>query len=99
MKEIKFGQTASAAGCTMSFDKILEFISKNTKNMLINIIITDADFPVDEHKVKEFLKTGVDGLVIFITNCENNEVKKIANENEFKTKLIYILADANFNVE
>lgn len=99
MKEIKFGQTASAAGCTMSFDEILEFISKNTKNMLINIIITDADFPVDEAKVKEFLKTGVDGLVIFITNCENAQVKKIANENAFKTKLIYILADANFNIE
>lgn len=99
MKEIKFGQTASAAGCTMSFDEILEFISKNTKTMLINIIITDADFPVDEAKVKEFLKTGVDGLVIFITNCENAQVKKIANENAFKTKLIYILADANFNVE
>jgi predicted metal-dependent peptidase len=99
MKEIKFGQTASATGCTMSFDEILEFISKNTKTMLINIIITDADFPVDEAKVKEFLKTGVDGLVIFITNCENAQVKKIANENAFKTKLIYILADANFNVE
>lgn len=99
MKEIKFGQTASAAGCTMSFDEILEFISKNTKTMLINIIITDADFSVDEAKVKEFLKTGVDGLVIFITNCENAQVKKIANENAFKTKLIYILADANFNIE
>ena len=99
MKEIKFGQTASAAGCTMGFDEILEFISKNTKNMLINIIITDADFSVNESKVKEFLKTGVDGLVIFITNCENAQVKKIANENAFKTKLIYILADANFNIE
>ena len=42
---------------------------------------------------------GVDGLVIFITNTENAEVKKIANEPEFKTKLIYILADADFNVE
>ena len=67
--------------------------------MLINIIITDADFSVNEAKVKEFLKTGVDGLVIFITNCENAQVKKIANENAFKTKLIYILADANFNIE
>ena len=99
MKEIKFGQTASAAGCTMGFDEILEFISKNTKNMLINIIITDANFSINESKVKEFLKTGVDGLVIFITNCENAQVKKIANENAFKTKLIYILADANFNIE
>lgn len=99
MNEIKFGQTAYASGGTMDFDEILKFITKNTKNVLINIIITDAGFNVDETEVKNFLKKEVDGLVIFITNCENTQVKKIANENEFKTKLIYILADANFNVE
>jgi predicted metal-dependent peptidase len=99
MNEIKFGQTAYASGGTMDFDEILKFISKNTKNVLINIIITDAGFNVNETEVKNFLKKEVDGLVIFITNCENAQVKKIANENEFKTKLIYILADANFNVE
>ena len=99
MNEIKFGQTAYASGGTMDFDEILKFISKNTKNVLINIIITDAGFNVNETEVKNFLKKEVDGLVIFITNCENAQVKKIANENEFKTKLVYILADANFNVE
>ena len=99
MKEIKFGQKTYASGGTMGLDEILNFINKNTKNMLINIIITDAGFNVNETEIKKFLKDGVDGLVIFITNAENAEVKKIANENEFKTKLIYILADANFNVE
>ena len=99
MKEIKFGQKVYASGGTMGLDEILNFINKNTKNMLINIIITDAQFAVNETEIKKFLKDGVDGLVIFITNTENAEVKKIANENEFKTKLIYILADANFNVE
>ena len=99
MKEIKFGQKTYASGGTMGLDEILNFINKNTKNVLINIIITDAGFNVNETEIKKFLKDGVDGLVIFITNAENAEVKKIANENEFKTKLIYILADANFNVE
>lgn len=99
MNEIKFGQTAYASGGTMDFDKIIKFISENTKNVLINIIITDAGFSVNETEVKNFLKKEVDGLVIFITNCENAQVKKIANENEFKTKLVYILANANFNVE
>lgn len=99
MKEIKFGQKTYASGGTMGLDEILNFINKNTKNVLINIIITDAGFNVNETEIKKFLKDGVDGLVIFITNTENAEVKKIANENEFKTKLIYILADANFNVE
>ena len=99
MNEIKFGQTTYASGGTMGLDQILEFINKNTKNVLINIIITDAGFIVNEKEIKDFLKTGVDGLVIFITNAENTEVKKIADEPEFKTKLIYILADAEFNVE
>lgn len=99
MDEIRFGQTTSASGGTMGLDQILEFINKNTKNVLINIIITDAGFAVNESEIKNFLKSGVDGLVIFITNAENTEVKKIANETEFKTKLIYILADADFNVE
>ena len=99
MDEIRFGQTTSASGGTMGLDQILEFINKNTKNVLINIIITDAGFTVNENEIKNFLKSGVDGLVIFITNAENTEVKKIANEPEFKTKLIYILADADFNVE
>ena len=99
MDEIKFGQTTYASGGTMGLDQILEFINKNTKNVLINIIITDAGFTVNEKEIKNFLKTGVDGLVIFITNTENTEVKKIADEPEFKTKLIYILADAEVNVE
>ena len=99
MDEIKFGQTTSASGGTMGLDQILAFINKNTKNVLINIIITDAGFTVNENEIKNFLKSGVDGLVIFITNSENSEVKKIANEPDFKTKLIYILADADFNVE
>ena len=99
MDEIKFGQTTYASGGTMGLDQILEFINKNTKNVLINIIITDAGFTVNEKEIKNFLKTGVDGLVIFITNTANEDVKKIADEPEFKTKLIYILADANFDVE
>ena len=99
MDEIKFGQTTYASGGTMNFDQILDFISKNTKNVLINIIITDAGFSVNESEVKNFLKKDVDGLVIFITNAANEDVKKIADEPEFKTKLIYILADADFNVE
>ncbi len=99
MEEIKFGQKRGASGGTMSFDGILDFINKNTKNVLINIIITDADFDVNDTKVKKFLKEGVDGLVIFVTNNANDNVKKIADEIDFKTKLVYILADANFNVD
>ncbi len=99
MEEIKFGQKKYASGGTMDFDRILDFINKNTKNVLINIIITDAEFGVNEPQIKKFLKDGVDGLVIFVTNSNNAQVQKIADELDFRTKLIYILADANFNID
>ena len=79
-------------------NKILKFIDKNSKDFLINIIITDAGFSVNKDKVKNFLKT-IPGLVIFITNIDSPDVKAISKETEFKTKLNYILADSNFTIK
>ena len=98
MREIPFGKTISADGGTMDFDEILKFIDKNSKDFLINIIITDAGFSVNKDKVKNFLKT-IPGLVIFITNIDSPDVKAISKETEFKTKLNYILADSNFTIK
>jgi hypothetical protein len=97
IEEIQFGKTAHARGGTMNFDKLLGYVGKFTKNYLINIIITDAGFSVPEQQVKEYLRE-IDGMLIFITNCESAEVKRMANETEFKTKLVYILADNNFSI-
>lgn len=98
MREIPFGKTISADGGTMDFDEILSFIDKNSKDYLINIIITDAGFAVNKDKVKNFLKT-IPGLVIFITNIDSPEVKAISKETEFRTKLNYILADTEFSIK
>lgn len=51
MTEVKFGKKVNADGGTMDFDKILNFIDKNTDNYLINIIITDAGFSVNKTEV------------------------------------------------
>lgn len=98
MREIPFGKTISADGGTMDFDEILSFIDKNSKDYLINIIITDAGFAVNKDKVKNFLKA-IPGLVIFITNIDSPEVKAISKETEFRTKLNYILADTEFSIK
>lgn len=96
MKEVKFGSRVNASGGTMSFDSILNFMSKNTKNYLINIIITDAEFDIDKDKIDTFIKD-IDGMVSFITNNDTEAVKNIAKKH--KDQLFYILADRNFNVK
>lgn len=98
MREIPFGKTISADGSTMDFDEILEFIDKNSKDYLINIIVTDANFTVNTAEVKKFLKN-IPGLVIFVTNQDNKAVKAISEENDFKLKLNYILADSSFTIK
>jgi hypothetical protein len=98
MREIPFGKTISSDGSTMDFDEILEFIDKNSKDYLINIIVTDANFSVNTAEVKKFLKN-IPGLVIFVTNQDNKAVKAISEENDFKLKLNYILADSSFTIK
>lgn len=95
MTEIKFGNRISASGGTMDFDKILNFIDKNTDNYLINIIITDAGFSVNKTEVDKLLKT-IDGMCVFVSNVEEPTIKKIAKDS---SKLFYVLADNNFDID
>lgn len=94
MTEIKFGKKVTADGGTMDFDEILDFMLKNTDNFLINIIITDADFRVPASEVNKMIKN-IEGLVVFVTNNEKEEVKRIAKDTH---KLHYILADKQFKL-
>jgi hypothetical protein len=82
----------------MDFDSILDYINRHTKDYLINIIITDAEFSVPVQQVKELLKS-IEGMVIFVTNSKKDEVDNISKETEFKTKLVYVLADSNFTIK
>ena len=95
--EIPFGKRCHANGGTCDFDAILKYIDKHTKDILINCIITDAEFGINKTEVKKFIKD-LPGLVIVVTNTDNSVLKSLANEADLKTKLIYILADKDFTI-
>ena len=95
MHEIKFGHRCSASGGTMPFDEILEFISKNTKECLLNIIITDAGFDVNEEKVDKLIHE-IEGMLFFITNIESSAMKNLAKK--YPNQLYYHLASPDFSL-
>lgn len=95
MYEIKFGSKTEASGGTMGFHEILQYIKDHTNDYLINIIITDAEFSINEPEVEKFIKD-IEGMVIFITNNDNATMKKLAKQ--YENTLYYILADSNFTL-
>ena len=96
MQELEFGKTCSDGGGTMSFDELLSHINDLSKDFMINIIITDAQFNVNESEVIKFAK-GLGGLILFITNEDNPTVKHISDK--MPKKLVYILADSSFTIK
>lgn len=98
MNEIKWGTKSSVGGGTMDLDELLKHIKDETNDYMINIIITDAEFGVNESKITDFLKD-INGCIIFVTNNQTSEVKDVANKSENKLKLFYVQADANFTIE
>ena len=96
MHQIKWGNRINADGGTMDFDKILEFISHNTKEYLINVIITDAGFSIDKALVERFMKD-IEGMVLFITNSPSQPMKELAKK--YATQLFYIEADSQFTLD
>ena len=96
MQELEFGKTCSDGGGTMSFDELLSHINDLSKDFMINIIITDAQFNVNESEVMKFAK-GLGGLILFITNEDNPTVKRISDQ--MPKKLVYILADSSFTIK
>jgi hypothetical protein len=97
IKEIEFSKLLSASGTTCSFGDLINYMLENTKECLINVIITDAGFSNTTDDIVSLLKE-VDGLIVFITNQESHEIKKLSNMPQFKSKLVYILADYDFTI-
>lgn len=95
MQEIPFGKKTTAGGGTMGFHEILKFIKDHTKEYLINVIITDAEFNIDVNETDKFIKD-VDGMIEFITNTENLDMKKLAKK--YENQLNYILANSDFTL-
>lgn len=97
LHKLQFGKKMAADGGTLSFNKLLDYINKNTKEFLINVIITDAQFSdIDTSTIKELLDE-IDGILIFITNTPNETMEDISKK--YSTKLHYILADSEFTLK
>ena len=70
-------------------------IGEKTKDYLINVILTDAEFDINSTEVDRFIKD-IDGCILFVTNTENSTMKKLSEK--YKTQLFYIKADSNFTI-
>ena len=97
LHKLQFGKKMPASGGTMSFNQLLDYINKNTKDFLINVIVTDAQFnEINTSTVKDMLDE-ISGIVIFITNTQNETMEDLSKK--YKTKLHYILADSEFTLK
>lgn len=97
LHKLQFGKKMPANGGTMSFNQLLDYINKNTKDFLINVIVTDAQFnKINTSAVKDMLDE-ISGIVIFITNTQNETIEDLSKK--YKTKLHYILADSEFTLK
>lgn len=93
--EIKFGNKASLGGGTMSMSDLLKSIQRYTNNYLINVVITDGYFTINDSQVKNFMED-VNGIVVYIVNRDFPEMEKLANQID---KLFFIKADSEFKID
>ena len=93
--EIKFGNKASLGGTTMPMSELLEGIKEYSNNYLINVVITDGYFTINDSQVKKFMND-VNGIVIYIVNRDFPEMEKLANQID---KLFFIKADSDFKID
>lgn len=97
LHKLKFGKKMKADGGTMSFNKLLDYINEYSKDFLINVIVTDAQFSdIDTSTIKNLLKD-INGILIFITNIDNETIKELSNKQP--DKLHYILANSEFTLD
>ena len=94
--EVKFGKKTSLGGGTMSMSELLKSIQHYSNNYLINVVITDGYFDINDSEVKKFIED-VNGIVVYIVNRDFPEMEKLAGQ--LKTKLFFIKADGEFKID
>ena len=98
VQPIKKNQKVQSAGGNMSFEELLNVIKKHSIDDMINVIITDAGFPVNVSSTTKFIDS-MGGLFIFVTNMDQcmsdyKEVEKKVAQHNFK----HILASRHFEL-
>ena len=93
--EIKYGKQCEASCGNMDFAELSENVVKLTNDYLVNVIITDAQFDVNEAKASKFINE-LKGILVFIINNKEVAFKNLAKK--YNTKMFYIEADPNFEI-
>ena len=96
MSEIKKGQTVSARGGTMSLHELLEYVEKQSKDDLVNIILTDAEFNIEKTAVVNLVRT-MPGMFFLIANQPKPECDDIAKQ--LKGQFVFLEADPDFTLK
>ena len=93
VEKIKFGQVPKAYGGTMNIDELFGEIEKISKDYMVNVIITDGGFSVDQAVATKFLKS-LPGLFIVVCNSHQEECVQLEKKN--RLNFVYIEADNDF---
>ena len=93
--EMKQNQIPRPSNGNVDFNEILEYIHEHSLNDMINIIITDAQFPINPKKCIEAIKQ-TQGLFIVVANSSYNQVDFEEIEKTLKGKFKFLLADNDF---
>lgn len=96
ISEVKYGNKTTPGGGTMSMSQLMKSIKQYSNDYLINVVITDGYFEINDSEVKKFIN-GVNGIVVYIVNRDFPEMEKLADQ--LKTKLFFIRADGNFKIK
>ena len=98
IKKIDWGKKVNANGGNVGFDQIVKYIKDETNDYMINVVVTDAEFDINEDNTKKFIKD-LNGIMIFISNNETTSMKHLAEDHDIKHKLFYIKASDNFEID
>ena len=94
---ITYGDKMRADGGNVDLEELMdEMKRKNPADTMINIILTDAQWPINKTEVIKFVEDS-GALFIFITNQHTPEIKKLAET--LRTQIKYIEADESFSIE
>lgn len=96
IEEIQYGKKCSLGGGTMSMSELLQSIKKHSNNYMINVVITDGQFDINDSEVKRFIND-VNGIVIYIVNNDFPQMEKLSKE--LNTKLFFIKANSDFKID
>ena len=93
--ECKPNQIPRASSGNVDFNEILEYIHEHSLNDMINIIITDAQFPINPRKCIEAISK-TQGLFIVVANNNGNQSDFEEIEKALDNKFHFLLADDDF---